>query len=87
MRRGPYGQTINSCPATRLTPAAGFAAQQTVEEFPQVVGHYVPSTGYFPLPGWAGLAVLCAYTLALLGLVVLRARQAAVASPLQSKWR
>ncbi|MEU6407273.1 hypothetical protein [Microbispora sp. NPDC046933] len=47
----------------RLTPAAGFAVQQTAVEYPQVVAHYAPSAGYFPLPGWAGFAVLCAYTL------------------------
>ncbi|NUT36720.1 MAG: hypothetical protein HOV79_27005 [Hamadaea sp.] len=47
----------------RLTPAAGFAVQQTAAEFPQVTAHYAPSSGYFPLPWWAGLAVLCAYTL------------------------
>ncbi|MEO3821524.1 hypothetical protein [Plantactinospora sp. B24E8] len=50
----------------RLTPAAGFAVQQTVEEFPQVTAHYAPSAGYFPLPWWAGLAMLCAYTLVVL---------------------
>ncbi|MGI5160903.1 hypothetical protein [Microbispora sp. CA-102843] len=48
----------------RLTPAAGFAVKQTAVEYPQVVAHYAPSAGYFPLPGWAGFAVLCAYTLA-----------------------
>jgi hypothetical protein len=47
----------------RLTPAAGFAVQQTLVPYPQVVAHYAPSAGYFPLPWWAGLAVLCAYTL------------------------
>lgn len=46
----------------RLTPAAGFAVKQTVAEHPQVTAHYAPSAGYFPLPGWAGFAVLCAYT-------------------------
>ncbi|MFG1888274.1 hypothetical protein ACGFIR_10455 [Micromonospora sp. NPDC049051] len=46
----------------RLTPAAGFAIRQTAAEYPQVTAHYAPSAGYFPLPGWAGLAVLCAYT-------------------------
>ncbi|MEV1247911.1 hypothetical protein [Nonomuraea sp. NPDC049750] len=50
----------------RLTPAAGFAVQQTAVEYPQVTAHYAPSAGYFPLPGWAGFAVLCAYTLAVL---------------------
>ncbi|WP_127504195.1 hypothetical protein [Actinoplanes solisilvae] len=46
----------------RVTPAAGFAVKQTVQEFPQVTAHYAPSAGYFPLPWWAGLAVLAAYT-------------------------
>jgi hypothetical protein len=50
----------------RLTPAAGFAVQQTMVEYPQVTAHYAPSAGYFPLPGWAGLAVLCAYTVVVL---------------------
>lgn len=58
----------------RLTPAAGFSVLQTLEEFPQVVAHYAPSAGYFPLPGWAGFAVLCAYTALLL--VLVRARTA-----------
>lgn len=46
----------------RVTPAAGFAVQQTLVEYPQVTAHYAPSAGYFPLPWWAGVAVLCAYT-------------------------
>jgi hypothetical protein len=46
----------------RITPAAAFAVQQTAVEFPQVTAHYAPSAGYFPLPWWAGLALLCAYT-------------------------
>ncbi|MFE9205183.1 hypothetical protein [Micromonospora sp. NPDC007230] len=50
----------------RLTPAAGFAVQQTVVEYPQVLAHYAPSAGYYPLPGWAGFAVLCAHALAVL---------------------
>ncbi|MGW4643659.1 hypothetical protein ACWEN6_34430 [Sphaerisporangium sp. NPDC004334] len=45
----------------RLTPAAAFAVQQTVAEHPQVTAHYAPSAGYYPLPWWAGLAVLGAY--------------------------
>lgn len=53
----------------RLTPAAGFAVQQTAVEYPQVTAHFAPSAGYFPLPGWAGLAVLCAYTLVILAVV------------------
>jgi hypothetical protein len=49
----------------RLAPAAGFAVEQTMVEYPQVTAHYAPSAGYFPLPWWAGLAVLCGYTLVL----------------------
>jgi hypothetical protein len=55
-----------------VTPAAGFAVKQTVEELPQVVAHYAPSAGYLPLPGWAGFAVLCGYTAALLALAARR---------------
>jgi hypothetical protein len=50
----------------RLTPAAGFAVRQTAVEYPQVTAHYAPSAGYFPLPWWAGPAVLCAYAAAAL---------------------
>ncbi|MFJ9031662.1 hypothetical protein ACIRQP_24715 [Streptomyces sp. NPDC102274] len=56
----------------RVTPAAGFAVQQTLTEYPQVVAHYAPSTGYFPLPWWAGVSVLCAYTVMVLGLALSR---------------
>jgi ABC-type transport system involved in multi-copper enzyme maturation permease subunit len=45
----------------RFTPAAAFAIQQTLPQFPQVSGAYSPATGYFPLAPWAGLAVLCGY--------------------------
>lgn len=55
----------------RLMPAAGFAAQQTLVEYPQVIAHYAPSAGYYPLPGWAGLAVTAAYVLAF-GLLAVR---------------
>ncbi|WP_198679356.1 DUF1349 domain-containing protein [Thermomonospora amylolytica] len=58
-----------------LTPAAAFAVQQTLREYPQVVAHYTPSGGYFPLPWWAGLAVLCAYTAAALALAARRPRR------------
>lgn len=56
----------------RVTPAAGFAVQQTLTEYPQVIAHYAPSAGYFPLPWWAGLAVLAAYTLTVLALALNR---------------
>ncbi|MBF9069382.1 DUF1349 domain-containing protein [Streptacidiphilus fuscans] len=50
----------------RLTPAAGFAIQQTLPRFAQVLSVYTPSNGYFPLPPWAGLAVLAGWALAAL---------------------
>ncbi|MBT2453063.1 hypothetical protein J7F03_39795 [Streptomyces sp. ISL-43] len=56
----------------RITPAAGFAAQQTLVAYPQVVAHYAPSAGYFPLPWWAGIAVLCAYTVIVVALALRR---------------
>ncbi|MFF8377880.1 hypothetical protein ACF07V_17350 [Streptomyces sp. NPDC015661] len=56
----------------RLTPAAGFAVQQSLVAHPQVVAHYAPSTGYFPLPWWAGVGVLGVYTVILLGLALRR---------------
>ena len=45
----------------RLTPAAGFAIQQSLVAYPQVAGSYTPAFGYFPLPPWGGLAVLCGW--------------------------
>jgi hypothetical protein len=45
----------------KVTPAAGFALQQTVEHYDQVATVYSPMHGYFPLTPWAGFAVLCAY--------------------------
>ena len=63
---------------TRVTPAAALAVQQTLTQYPQVDSVYTPANGYYPLPPWAGLAVLCGYAvLALtLAVVVLRRRDA-----------
>ncbi len=44
----------------RLTPAAGFAIQQSTPAYPQVANSYLPPD-YYPLAPWAGFAVLCAY--------------------------
>ncbi|WP_214406500.1 DUF1349 domain-containing protein [Pseudonocardia lacus] len=44
------------------TPAAGFAVRQTVVEHPHVSEHFSALMGYFPLPWWAGLGVLIAFT-------------------------
>jgi ABC-type transport system involved in multi-copper enzyme maturation permease subunit len=51
----------------RLTPAAGFAVQQTVHQYTQVSSTYTPANGYFPLAPWAGFAVLWGYTAVALG--------------------
>ncbi|MFI6594832.1 ABC transporter permease subunit [Nonomuraea sp. NPDC050536] len=59
----------------RLTPAAGFAIQQTMPEYPQSTGYAAPSDGYYPLAPWAGFAVLCAYAALALGLAVHRLRR------------
>jgi uncharacterized membrane protein len=40
-----------------------------------VTGHYAPSGGYYPLPPWAGLAVLCGYAALALALAVVRLRR------------
>jgi hypothetical protein len=63
---------------TRVTPAAGLAVQQTLTRYPQVDSVYTPADGYYPLPPWGGMAVLCGYaglTLAMAA-VALRRRDA-----------
>ena len=61
-----------------VTPAAAFAVQQTVPEYPQVNASYTPADGYFPLSPAGGFAVLCAYAVvaAVLAVVALRRRDA-----------
>ncbi|UQX04666.1 DUF1349 domain-containing protein [Streptomyces sp. RerS4] len=90
----PYVVTIVPLPADglsqwllRVTPAAGFAVQQTLVEYPQVVAHYAPSAGYFPLPWWAGIAVLCAYATTLLGLALNRLPQSGERAGRPVDWR
>ncbi|MBG0823672.1 hypothetical protein HS048_23410 [Planomonospora sp. ID91781] len=52
----------------RVTPAAGFAIQQSIPQYTHVLGHYAPSAGFYPLAPWAGLGVLAAWAaVALLG--------------------
>jgi len=52
----------------RVTPAAAFAVQQTLIQYPQVSNVYTPSAGYYPLPPLAGFAVLVAWAAAALAL-------------------
>jgi ABC-type transport system involved in multi-copper enzyme maturation permease subunit len=62
----------------RLTPAAGLAIEQSVPNYPQVTAVINPAAGYYPLPPFAGFAVLCAWAAAALALAfyVLRRRDA-----------
>jgi ABC-type transport system involved in multi-copper enzyme maturation permease subunit len=62
----------------RITPAAAFAVQQTLPAYPQVDLAYTPFNGFYPLPSWAGFAVLCAWTAVALGtaMYLLRRRDA-----------
>jgi len=63
----------------RITPAAGFAIQQSLPRYPQVSAALLtPMNDFYPLEPWAGFAVLCAYTVLALGLAtfLLRRRDA-----------
>jgi ABC-type transport system involved in multi-copper enzyme maturation permease subunit len=59
----------------RLTPAAAFAIQQSIPQYPQVSNDYTPVSGYYPLAPWAGFAVLCAWAALALGLAVFLLRR------------
>jgi ABC-type transport system involved in multi-copper enzyme maturation permease subunit len=62
----------------RLTPAAGLAIEQSIPNYPQVTSVINPAVGYYPLPPFAGFAVLCAWAAAGLALAfyALRRRDA-----------
>ena len=62
----------------RITPAAAFAVQQSLIQYPQVSGDYAPTNGYYPLAPWTGFAVLCGYSAITLAVatVLLRRRDA-----------
>jgi hypothetical protein len=59
----------------RLTPAAAFAIQQIAPEYAHVAAGYTPAAGYYPLPAWAGLAVMTGYAALALGLAAARLRR------------
>jgi ABC-type transport system involved in multi-copper enzyme maturation permease subunit len=59
----------------RVTPAAAFAIQQAIPQYPQVAGQYAPFGGYYPLSPYAGFAVLCLYAALALGLAVFLLRR------------
>jgi ABC-type transport system involved in multi-copper enzyme maturation permease subunit len=62
----------------RLTPAAGFAIEQSIPNYPQATTVFSPAQGNYPMPPWGGFAVLCAWVAAALGAayVLLRRRDA-----------
>jgi hypothetical protein len=62
----------------QATPVAALAVQQVLPRFYQVTAVYRVNEGYYPLPGWAGLAVECAWAAAALALAfyLLRRRDA-----------
>ena len=74
----PYLLALTVLPAVagdwllRVTPAAAFAIQQASPRYHQVDNLYIPNTGYFPLPPWAGFGVLVAWTAAGLVLAAVR---------------
>lgn len=55
----------------QLTPAAGFSILQSIPQYPQVIGPYIPQFGYYPLAPWVGLSVLCGYTVLVISLSAL----------------
>jgi ABC-type transport system involved in multi-copper enzyme maturation permease subunit len=59
----------------RVTPAAGFAIQQSVPRYEQVFTLYTPASGYYPLAPWAGFGVLCGYTALAFGMAVVLLRR------------
>ncbi|MER7008084.1 hypothetical protein ABT297_34250 [Dactylosporangium sp. NPDC000555] len=61
---------------TEVTPVAALAMQQTLVRYPQVDTIYTPANGYYPLPPWAGMAVLCGYTALAIAAVLVRRRDA-----------
>ncbi|WP_250036357.1 DUF1349 domain-containing protein [Paractinoplanes maris] len=59
----------------RLTPGAAFAIQQSVAAYPQLSRPQTVADGYFPLPPWAGLAVLALWALAAVAAATWRLRR------------
>jgi len=62
----------------RLTPAAGFAIEQSIPNYPQVDSVTAPAGGAYPLTPWQGFGVLCLYAVVALAMAtfLLRRRDA-----------
>ncbi|MFF4616125.1 DUF1349 domain-containing protein [Nonomuraea jabiensis] len=61
-----------------ITPAAGFAITQSVPTFAHVDVSPSLLGGYYPLPPWAGLAVICGYAAIALGAAIAVCRRSQV---------
>lgn len=80
----PFLLSVTVLPASiadwvlRISPAAGFAIEQSIPHYAQVSALSSPAGGQFPLPPWAGFGVLCLYTAVALTLAtfLLRRRDA-----------
>jgi hypothetical protein len=80
----PFLLSVTVLPASvadwvlRLTPAAGFAIEQSIPHYSQVSTLSSPAGGRFPLTPWAGFAVLCLYAAVALvaAVALLRGRDA-----------
>jgi uncharacterized membrane protein len=64
----------------RVTPAAGFAIQQSLRAYAHVVASNLPQDGYYPLAPWAGFGLLCGYAALALGLATFLPRRASASS-------
>ena len=75
---GPTSSSSGAAWLYRVTPAAGFSMLGLLPRSALVSYQYTMSNGYYPLPPWAGLLVLCAYAAIALcaARVVLRRRDA-----------
>jgi hypothetical protein len=59
-------------------PAAAFAVQQSIPDYPQLSKACTPSQGgCYPLAPWAGFAVLCAWAAPALALAIILLRRRA----------
>jgi ABC-type transport system involved in multi-copper enzyme maturation permease subunit len=59
----------------RVTPAAGFAIEQSIPNYPQVTSVFSPAQGNYPLSPWAGFAVLCAWVVVALAAAYVQLRR------------
>jgi ABC-type transport system involved in multi-copper enzyme maturation permease subunit len=80
----PFLLSVTVLPASagewllRLTPAAGFAIEQSIPNYPQVSTVVSAAQGTYPLAPWGGFAVLCAWVTVALAVayVLIRRRDA-----------